>query len=349
MSFRSGSTPAYAITKMRTFSKYGKIRQLGHEENKEIFSNPEEEILIQEKIDGANFRFMFKDGNIIFGSRTQELSEDVEHKYAKNFRRCIDYVNKQITDRAMKFPGSVVSLWKKYEGLVFYGECCVSHTMPYNWEMIPPYLGFDINNEDNPNYPKRYLPYLDVLAIFWELGLTVVPQVNLIKAKDIGKVDDSKVPKSLYASLSVENQQAEGIVFKKYSFIEGSKEPQDQQIFAKYVRDKFKEDNMKVFGGRSVKPNTDNDEGELIFKYCTNARIDKMIFKLLDDGEKLDLPLMSKLPKKVLEDIYEEHGKDILTSNWTIDFKELRKKVPARCLSVLKQVMVNNSLNDTKV
>jgi hypothetical protein len=53
------------------FRAYHKIKRLGDEENKEIFSNPDEEIVIEEKMDGANFRFMFKKGKIIFGSRTQ--------------------------------------------------------------------------------------------------------------------------------------------------------------------------------------------------------------------------------------------------------------------------------------
>ena len=39
------------------FHKYTKIRILGNIENKDIFSDPEDEIIIVEKIDGANFRF----------------------------------------------------------------------------------------------------------------------------------------------------------------------------------------------------------------------------------------------------------------------------------------------------
>lgn len=68
-----------------TFSKYVKIKQLGDEENENIFAEPEDEIVIQEKIDGANFRFMIKDGKIIFGSRTRELIEnDMQSKAWKN-------------------------------------------------------------------------------------------------------------------------------------------------------------------------------------------------------------------------------------------------------------------------
>jgi len=68
----------------------------------------------------------------------------------------------------------------------------------------------------------------------------------------------------------------------------------------------------------------------------------------MDEGMKLDLKMMSELPKRVLTDIYEEHWKEILTSNWKIDFKSVRKLVPRRCLAVLKQIMVNNAIGGQK-
>ena len=70
-----------------TFKTYNKIKIVGDFDNKGIFDNPEDEIVIEEKIDGANFRFMIKGDDIIFGSRTQELTENKEHKYQKNFNR----------------------------------------------------------------------------------------------------------------------------------------------------------------------------------------------------------------------------------------------------------------------
>lgn len=306
-----------------TFKTYPKIKQVGHEENKDLLSNPDDEIVIQEKIDGANFRFMIKDGQIIFGSRTQELSEDKEHKFQKNFQRCIEHVRDKVTGKTSYISSS----------LIFYGECCVAHSMQYDWDNIPPFLGFDIYNTEM----ERWLNLEETRNTFTLLGLSTVPLVQICKAKDITKIDDSIVPISAYAipSGTEDTRKAEGIVFKNYS----------KGIFAKYVRDKFKELNAEVFGAKSVKPNSETNVGDAIFKYCTNARIDKMIFKLIDEGEKLDMTLMAKLPKRVLEDIWEEHNKDFFESNWIIDFKEFRRKVPTRCAAVLKQVMVNSLLN----
>jgi hypothetical protein len=321
------------------FHTYTKIKRLGDEENKDIFLNPDEQIVIEEKIDGANFRFMIKDNKIVFGSRTQELNENKEHKFQKNFNRCIGWIQDKLKDKDLS----------KYCGMVFYGECCVAHSMQYNWDNIPPFLGFDINNSNNKNYPKRYIPYPLNKEIFNGLGLDFVPVIKLCKAREVTNIDDSFVPISSFAmpSGTDDTRKAEGIVFKKYSFKEDSKEQIDNQIFAKYVRDKFKEINAEVFGSKRVKYNSETDVGELIFKYCTNARIDKCIFKLIDDGNKLDMTLMHKLPKMVLDDIFNEHMNEIFYSNYNVNFKELRQKVPKRCAVVLNQVITNNAFGVT--
>jgi len=324
------------ITNTSSFRTYTKIKRLGDEENKDIFLNPEDEIVIQEKMDGANFRFMFKDGKIIFGSRTQMLSEDKEHKFQKNFNRCIEYIKTQIFDK--------VNLDLSYfEGMVFYGECMVAHSMQYDWDKVPPFLGFDINNESNQNFARRFLPYPINEEIFRILGLPFVPIVKICKAKDIGVIDDNAVPISKYAipSGTDDTRKAEGIVMKKYKFGDDRK---DGQIFAKYVRDKFKEINAEVFGSKSVKYNGEDNTPDLVFKYCTNARIDKIIFKLLDEGKKLSTTLMPDLIRGVLNDIYEEASLEIVKSDWVIDFPKMRKLVPKRCIAVLNQVITNNAL-----
>ena len=142
------------------------------------------------------------------------------------------------------------------------------------------------------------------------------------------------VPKSKYASPSAEDQQAEGIVIKNYS----------RQLFAKYVREKFKEKNKEMFGDSKKCARQKGDEELLVATYCTNARIDKMVFKLLNDGKKLGMELMHDLPHEITKDIYEENWHEICCSNWIIDFRSVRKKISKRCLAVLRQILVNNSL-----
>lgn len=57
----------------QNFRTYPKIKPLGYDENKGIL---EGHIVVEEKIDGGNFRFMVMGDRIIFGSRTQSLGDE---------------------------------------------------------------------------------------------------------------------------------------------------------------------------------------------------------------------------------------------------------------------------------
>lgn len=107
----------------------------------------------------------------------------------------------------------------------------------------------------------------------------------------------------------------------------------------KYIRNKIK---CKLIIIKDKIPNTKL----FMNKYVLHSLIDKKIFELINEGEFLDLKLMSKLPKAVLEDIYAENWHEILTSNMDLNLKDIRTRVPKRCLQVLKQVMINNQLNN---
>ena len=301
-----------------TFQLYTKIRPLGSEENAGIFENASDTIIVEEKIDGANFRFMItEDNRIIFGSRTQSIG-DSEQQIGGNWEKCVEHIKKTLKGKDLS----------EYKGLIFYGECCIKHTLQYDWSSIPPFLGYDIFDiKDN-----KYLDYPVNKIIFNLLGLEFVPVIKECSAGEIGEINDSIVPPTKYPSPSAgaNDLQAEGIVYKNY----------DKQIFGKYVLDKFKEKAREVFGGS---PKFAKDDTErVVLTYCVNARIEKIIFKLIDDGHKLDMPLMHHAPVAVLNDIFEEAGKEIFMSKLTVNFGEVRQRVSKRVLEVLKNMIANN-------
>lgn len=307
---------------MKDFKTYHKIHTLGHEENKEIFSEPEDLIVIQEKIDGGNFRFYITStGKVIFGTKTQQITDDEgnDANVNKMFKRCTDFVRTKL---------SLVPQLEKYSKYVFFGECCVKHTINYDWEKMPLYLGFDIFDLEEGRYIE------DSPIIFNELGLVVVPLLNIVTAKNIPEINDNFVPISKYALSSSQDQKAEGVVFKNYK----------KQIFAKYVLDAFKEKNAETFGGNpKYNKDDDTDNAEFIFKYCTNPRIEKVILKEIEKGKSLGMEMMGSIIKETYLDIIEEEWREILNSNWKLDFKECRKKIAPRCRAVLGQMMVNNA------
>lgn len=302
------------------FSKYSKIRQLGDEENKDIFLNSSDIIHIQEKVDGANFRFYINnDGIIIFGSRTQQLNsnEGEDTNMQKNFMRCVNHIRGCLGDKNLE----------QYKGLIFYGECMVKHTIGYDWENTPPFLGFDIFD----TLSDKFVSVEGMYGTYHNLGLVAVPLIKSILASEIKEFTDEDVPKSKFYG-----GQAEGVVFKN----------SEKQIYAKYVRDAFKEKNKKEFGGNKKHAETDEDYFTAV--YCTNARIEKIIWKLTDDGNKLHLSMMPLLIKAVYKDIWEENWSEIVsTKQKTINFDKLKKSFTQRCFHVLQNIITNNAINSS--
>lgn len=302
------------------FIIYPKIYTFGHNENEEILADHTHNIVIQEKIDGANFRFMFKNGNIIFGTRTQQMTSSTgeEVNVNKNFRRCLNFVKEKVSQEVIK----------TYEGMIFFGENCVKHSIEYDWDKIPPFLGFDIFDIALGNM----LPFNEAKRIFKEMNLEFVPIIKIVPADQITDLNEDWIPVSKYAPRGKPDNQAEGIVLKNC----------ETMVMAKLVTENFKEINAEVFGG--TPKYQEDDSGKIVARYCTNGRIEKNIFKLIDEGNKLEMPLMHKLPRQVNDDIWHENWEEIIQKYEEIKPKEIKRMVAKRCVSVLNQIIINNAL-----
>ena len=262
---------------------------------------------------------MISDDKVTFGSRNLTLQDNS----GGNWKRCITFVKSKLNEVKLSL----------YNGLIFYGECCVKHSLSYDWDKIPPYLGFDIKEIET----GKYLSYKRKKEIFEELGLELVPLIKECKVKDLGEeLEEDIIPISAYPPRGEPEMLAEGIVIKNY----------ERQQFAKFVRQSFREVNKETFGEN--KKYVEDDTDKIMVMYCTNPRIDKIIFKLVDDGVKLDMPMMHVLPNTVWLDIVEEHAYDIMNSRMTIDFRKAKKILGKRCLRVLSQVIENNALAEMK-
>ncbi len=146
-----------------TFEKYQKIYVIGREENEYLLKNPKDEIIIEEKMDGGNARFMLKENRIIFGSRNQSIGDDTV-EIGGNWKRWVEHVKEKI---------SKVKDTSFANGFIFFGEAMVKHTMDYNWEEIPPYLGYDVLNLNT----NKFVDYDTKVNLFTKLGLTIVPLI----------------------------------------------------------------------------------------------------------------------------------------------------------------------------
>jgi len=194
--------------------------------------------------------------------------------------------------------------------------------MHYDWDNMPPFLGFDVYFDaefNNQGFKEKF---------FQDINIPLVPLLVRGKWGEISD-EDLKIPQSKYI-----NEMAEGIVIKNY----------DKQLFAKIRTDEFKEKAKQTFGISKKYANT--DEEKFIATYCTNPRIEKTIHKLIDEGEKLEMELMTKLPKIVYSDIWEEEWNEICFMNWKLDLREVRKGIAKRCVPVLKQIILRKGLGD---
>jgi hypothetical protein len=293
------------------FMKYPKIYAVGKEENEGIFSNPDDVIVAEEKIDGANTRFMVLAGKIIFGSHNRPLDNPEDEKF---FQRFIQHIKLKVK------PDPSI------EGFVFYGEMCVKHTINYDWTKIPPYLGFDVFDLKK----GQFLDHIGARRMFLSIGLSFVPVLWVKMVKEIGEVSEKMIPPSQYW-----NGTCEGIVLKNYG----------KQLMAKVVAEQFKEKNKEVFGLSKKQARVAGDEELLVATYATNARIDKKVFELMSDGHELAMTMMQELPKRVIQDIYEENWREILNSNYALSMRQVRILITKRCLAVLKNIITNNELS----
>lgn len=294
--------------------KYPKVKVLGHKDNQGVL-NPLCKLVLQEKIDGSNTRFCIQDGKLIFGSRNVILGDGDDGKYGQ-FTRAIKYIKETVN------PKNVDG---KY---IFFGENIRKHTIEYKWDDMPPFLGFDVYDIEN----EKFLRWDNAKKMFEDLGLQFVPIVAEGYYRKDDKVFDLINDTKKYPSKYAVDGIAEGIVIKNIS----------RQIYAKKYSERFKERFKEKFG--KPKKESENDNERFVSIYATNQAIEKQVFKLMDEGHELDRKMMQHLPMKVWFDIWEEEWQDIIMKRWKLDLYKIKKMVAKRCLQVLDNMIVNNSI-----
>ena len=306
------------------FKKYIEIERLGHEDNKDIFSFPEDTLVIEEKVDGGNGSFWKEDDGIHFGSRNRDLT-------LENDKKMFAELQKQLRDHLEKLEKKGISINSDY---IYYIEWMAKHTI--NYTGAPYIIGFDIrlkrtmNSEDSGLFLGRDTREKE----FERLQIENIPLIWRGAVKEVKELNVRElIPKSKYF-----NGFAEGIVIKNYC----RKHPfENHQLYAKVVRDEFKEDNRAVFG--SVK-NKNSDTSKIIQEFCTDARVRKAALYFIDNGEELNLKLMSKVPHYVIKDIMKEEILTIIDKYKFVDLTEMRQKIPKICLKVVKDMMMEKAL-----
>lgn len=295
------------IKKYTDIIRYGKSCTEGVLKEGDIIS-------ITEKIDGANASFRIDETNeegISCYSRNKPLGE---HNTLSGF---YNWVKNNIVPIKNK-------LNKNY---IYFGEWLVKHKVVYKEECYNKFYMFSIWDVEK----EEYLSDEIVISEAERLGLTTT---NYFYRGEYISYDHlmSFVGKS---NMTLEPNTGEGIVVKNVNY----KDKFGKQIFVKLVSEAFCEVQKQK---KSKNPNIDNGLLPIVMTVLTKARIEKMLYKLVDEGElkqDYDIEDMRIILKLLGTNVYDDIMKE--ESELFVNFEESQIK---RCIgknipSIVKEIL----------
>lgn len=298
--------------------RFPKLRYPNHPDAEGVLDG---EVVVTEKADGANTRCTWNDGDLRIGTRNHEYNSDDEN-LPKAFRHAVEYVE----DTANTFYNR-----EKY---TLFGESLHLHSLDYT--------GIDWHNphKGSPHVPLDsdipnviFYDVWDSLSeewLSWDEAASVISELGFETVQVLERGD----PEELSFDIPNESQfggPPEGIVVRR---VDGSAR-------AKKVTDEFKEKNAETFRDRAK---AQSDASEFCAMFVTEARIKKETHKLVDEGkyDGLRMEMMEVLPRRVLQDIFEEEGWNLLRNEYGFscefdaDFKSsVRSKASNMCARAL--------------
>lgn len=297
------------IKKYTDVVRYGKSSTNGVLQEGDIIS-------ITEKIDGANASFRKDETNplgISCYSRNNPLDEN--NTLSGYYGWVIDNIL-PIKDK----------LNDKY---IYYGEWLVKHKVIYKDEYYKKFYMFSIWDIEE----EQYLSDDIVQTEAERLGLTTTNYFYIGEFKSFEHLM-SFVGKS---DMTLEPNTGEGIVVKNVNYFDNY----GRQMFVKLVSDKFAE----VQKQRLPKnPNIDSPVIELVKSVLTKPRVEKIIYKLVDEGilkEDYDIEdmglILKSLDSRVYEDIMKEES-DLFAEYEEDKIKRIcGKNLPTIVKAILKE------------
>jgi len=257
---------------------------------------PGDIIQITTKIDGANASIAWDEttGKLEIFSRTNLLDSPGA------LRGFYDYIKTEVEPKTD---------WSQWFDLVFFGEWCVSHTVQYNKDWYNKWRIYDIWDKS----VGSYLPQTTVKNICKRFGLEYIEELYY------GPFISWDHCRSFIGKSTAYGPSQEGVVIKNQTKL--LVEKPDGPIYIKIVDEKFKEAQHSNKGPKVVDPAKEAEKqkaAELASTIVTEARVRKLILKLVDEG-KLPAELQPKdmgavmklLPKMCFDDCLKEEPETV--------------------------------------
>lgn len=300
---------------MKEIKKYTDVTRYGKSNTRDVL-NEGDYITITEKIDGANASFRLDEDSplgVSCYSRNQLLSE------TQRLNGFYDWVIENIVPIKDKLNPNYI----------YYGEYLIQHKVLYKPEYYKNFYMFSV--WDTSLELEQYLSDDVVKSEANRLGLKTPEyfyEGEYISFEHI----TSFIGKS---NMTLEPNTGEGVVVKNVNYFD----KYNRQMFVKLVSEKFAEVQKQKL---PKNPNTNNKFKELVMSVLTKPRVEKILFKLVDDGvlkedytiEDMGLILKS-LGNKPYEDIMKEESE--LFSEY--DENEIKRTIGKNIPSIVKDIL----------
>lgn len=238
-------------------------------------------IVVQEKIDGANFSIRWNDetDSVMAFSRKKTLD------FSNNLRGAWEWSQKLDKELIKNVLGS---------HLILFGEWLVSHTVVYPDDKYKNAYFYDLYNLEE----QRYLNQDEVESIIHQLGLIYVPVFYK------GEFQSWDHLKQFVGRTNLGGEYGEGIVIKNMTRLN---DPNTRlPFYTKIVCDNFAEKkSIKKFDEEKLEKRAKLQD--LVESIVTEGRVHKLVNKMVDDGiipENWDEHNMSTIAKNIGKDVY---------------------------------------------
>lgn len=274
---------------------YGKIYNLGHKLLDGLF---DDEVFLEEKIDGSMFAFMKKDNELYCRSKGKQLIIDAPEK---------------LFTKAVETAKELFPLLN--DGWVYYSEFLSKKDHNSLCYSRPPDKNFILFDVDKGI--QNFLLYDEKKQEANRLGLEVVPLLYR------GKITKTEELFDLLERTSIlGGQKIEGFVVKNYN-----KFNLDGKIMrGKHVSEAFKEVHRKEW--KKTSPNKGDVLQQICDELTTPARWNKSIIHAKEEGKLTQTPKdIGMLIKDIQKDVIEEEKDYILEKLWKWVEPQIRRSV----------------------
>lgn len=286
--------------------KYQHIERLG---NSEVEGLLDGEVVVQEKLDGANTTVALLDGEIVVASRNQVIARGAAVHIS--FQGLAEYVQAH---------AGIQGFLRNHPSWVLRAEWLVKHSLSYDPRAYGQLYVFDVQDRLQDHLYLHPDAYLLELAAH---GIRAVPEVARLTNPSV----DDLIPLSQGASAF--GSEREGVVIKRYDY----RNKYGRVTWGKLVSADFKQKNKLVFGAGKDDP----PELRFVSRFCTQQFVLKTLHTVAEGkGEAPRVQHIGDVLRRSYNDLFIEELFDFVISEKVgkFDFKVLRKLVEAKTKDV---------------